>query len=214
MTTAIESLIQGYRQFRNGVYRQNEARYRSLAEQAQTPKAVIIACCDSRADPAMIFNTDPGELFVVRNVANIVPPYEPDSRHHGTSAALEFAVTALNIADVIVMGHARCGGIAALRQSLATPISGEFLPGWISLLDPVVARVARDHADLPEEDFRRKLEREAVIESLTTLRTFPFVREREASGKVRLHGWFYGIASGRLSIYDPKTGAFDDVAEG
>ncbi len=212
--TAIESLISGYRAFRAGVYRQNEARYRELAEGLQTPKAVIVACCDSRADPAMIFSTDPGELFVIRNVANIIPPYEPDSHYHGTSAALEFAVSALGIADVIVMGHARCGGIGALRQSLSSPVSGEFVPGWIGILRPLAERVARDNADLAEEDLRRALERAAVVESLRTLRTFPFVQEREAAGTLRLHGWFYGIASGKLSVYDAKTDAFEDVPEG
>ena len=213
MTTAVDSLIEGYRQFRNGVYRQNEARYRALAEGAQTPKAIIIACSDSRADPAMIFNTDPGELFVVRNVANIIPPYEAGSRFHGTGAALEFAVTGLGIGDVIVMGHARCGGINALYRSLSQPVAGEFLPNWIDVLRPVAEDVAR-HSEGTETEVLRNLEKAAVVHTIETLRTFPFIREREASGAVRLHGWFYGIASGKLSIYDPKAGAFADVAEG
>jgi carbonic anhydrase len=173
-----------------------------------------VACCDSRADPAMIFSSDPGELFVVRNVANLIPPYEPDSHYHGTSAAIEFGVTGLNIKDVIVMGHARCGGIKSLYETKqGNPAAGEFIPGWMSLVDHVADDVRKTHAHLDPSQVLRMMEMRAVVSSLDQLRTFPFIREREADGRVRLHGWFYGIATGILSIYDPVTDQFHEVSD-
>lgn len=211
---AIASLIEGYRAFRTGTYSQNIERYRALGERSQKPKAVIIACCDSRADPAMVFSADPGELFVVRNVANLVPPYEPDTHYHGTSAAIEFGITGLEIADLIVMGHARCGGIEALYESgRGNPPKGEFVSGWMSLAQGVADEVKRTHAHLDRNQMLRMMEMRAVVASLEMLRTFPFVREREADGRLRLHGWFYGIATGLLSVYDPSTDRFVEVPD-
>ncbi|MFZ3034518.1 MAG: carbonic anhydrase [Parvibaculum sp.] len=210
----IDSLIEGYRDFRTGTYKQNVERYRELGERDQKPKALIIACCDSRADPAMVFSADPGELFVVRNVANLVPPYEPDSHYHGTSAAIEFGVTGLDIKDIIVMGHARCGGIRALYESgQGNPPGGEFVADWMSLANGVAEDIRKTHPKLPPEKLVRMMEMRSVISSLEQLRTFPFVREREAAGALRLHGWFYGIASGVLSIYDPEVDEFRDVSD-
>lgn len=211
---AIGSLIEGYRTFRSGIYRQNEERYRALANRTQKPKALIISCCDSRADPAMVFSADPGELFVVRNVANLVPPYEPDSHYHGTSAAIEFGITGLEIADVIVMGHARCGGIEALYESgRGNPPKGEFVSGWMSLAKGVAEEVRKTHAHLDRDSMLRQMEQRAVLRSIEMLRTFPFVREREADGRLRLHGWFYGIGTGLLSIYDKAQDRFVDVTD-
>ena len=213
MDDAIDSLIAGYRAFRKGQYLENEERYRVLAKR-QEPKALIIACCDSRTDPAMVFQSDPGELFVVRNVANLVPPYEPDSHYHGTSAALEFGIKSLKIKDVIVMGHAACGGIEALYESAkGTPAPGDFLPNWISLADDVAKHITEKHGDLERSAALRLMEQRAVVASLDRLRTFPFVAEREAKGELKLHGWFYGIGTGLLSIYDPDTDRFTDVTE-
>lgn len=212
--SSIDDLIQGYRSFRTGTYRDKEAHYRALAERRQKPKALIIACCDSRADPSMIFSADPGELFVIRNVANLVPPYEPDSHYHGTSAALEFGVTSLNIADVIVMGHARCGGIEALyEEGCGHAPKGEFIGGWISLAKNVSDRVRQENPDLDRDSTLRKMEHGAVLRSLEMLRTFPFVREREEQGTLRLHGWFYGIGTGLLSIYNSTSGNFETVSD-
>ncbi|MBX3507422.1 MAG: carbonic anhydrase [Parvibaculum sp.] len=209
---AIESLIDGYRAFRAGTYRQNEARYQALASHRQQPKALVIACCDSRTDPAMVFQSDPGELFVVRNVANLVPPYEPDSHYHGTSAALEFGVKALKIKDIIVMGHAGCGGIEALYDDCCgKAASGDFIPSWISLAEPVAKKMLELHSEMERPAALRMLEQEAVVASLDRLRTFPFIKEREDAGELRLHGWFYGIGTGLLSIYDAELGAFRDV---
>lgn len=211
---SIESLIEGYKAFRAGTYRQNEERYRALAQSTQQPKAMIIACCDSRADPAMIFSTDPGELFVVRNVANLVPPYEPDTHYHGTSAALEFGITGLEIRDLIVMGHARCGGIKALYDSGdGNPPNGEFISSWMSLAQTAAEEVRKTYSNLEPDQMLRMLEQRAVLTSLNMLRTFPFVREREADGRLRLHGWFYGIGSGVLSRYDPAKDQFVEVTE-
>lgn len=210
----IESLIAGYRAFRSGTYRQNVDRYQALAAQRQQPKALIIACCDSRADPAMIFQSDPGELFVVRNVANLVPPYEPDSHYHGTSAALEFGVKALKIKDVVVMGHAGCGGIEALYDDCCgKTASGDFIPSWISLAEPVARRMLEMHGELDRHTALRKLEQEAVVASLDRLRTFPFIKERENAGELQLHGWFYGIGTGILSVYEPEAGRFRDITD-
>lgn len=209
---AIESLIEGYKAFRAGTYSQNVERYRELGEKVQKPKALIIACCDSRADPAMIFSADPGELFVVRNVANLVPPYEPDTHYHGTSAAIEFGIEGLGIQDIIVMGHARCGGINALYESTkGNPPKGEFVSGWMSMAQGVADEVQRTCAHLEPAQIVREMEKRAVVSSLEQLRTFPFIREREADGRLRLHGWFYGIATGLLSIYDPKTDRFSEL---
>jgi carbonic anhydrase len=211
---AIASLIEGYRAFRSGIYRQNEERYRALAARTQKPKALIIACCDSRTDPSMVLSADPGELFVIRNVANLVPPYEPDTHYHGTSAALEFGITGLGIGDLIVMGHARCGGIEALYESdRGNPPNGEFISGWMSLARGVAEDTQKTHAHLDRDQMLREMEKRAVVASLERLRTFPFVREREADGRLRLHGWYYGIGSGVLSIYDAASGRFADVSD-
>ncbi|MDP1628085.1 carbonic anhydrase [Parvibaculum sp.] len=211
---AIDSLIAGYKAFRAGTYRQNEERYQALAAKRQQPKAMIIACCDSRADPAMVFSADPGELFVVRNVANLVPPYQPDSHYHGTSAALEFGVKVLEIADLIVMGHAGCGGIEALYDAgCGHPPEGEFISNWMSLATGVETSVRHKHGELEKPRLLRMMEQGAVVQSLEMLRTFPFVAEREAAGKLRLHGWFYGIGTGILSIYDPAKDQFAPVGE-
>tara|TARA_R110002124_G_scaffold115667_1_gene271592 strand:- start:128 stop:775 length:648 start_codon:yes stop_codon:yes gene_type:complete len=208
------SLIEGYKAFRNGTYRQNVERYRALGETDQQPKALIIACCDSRADPAMIFSSDPGELFVVRNVANLVPPYQPDEHYHGTSAAIEFAIEGLNIKDVIVMGHARCGGIKALYESQhGNPPKGEFVSGWMSMAQGVAEHVHEHHADLDAAKQIRMMEMRGVVSSLDQLRTFPFIRQRETEGRLRLHGCFYGIATGVLSIYDVASDSFREVPD-
>lgn len=195
----MDRLIAGYREFRKSRWPAERARYADLAEHGQKPRALVIACSDSRADPATIFNAGPGELFVVRNVAAVVPPYETDTSHHGTSAAIAFAVLSLNVSDILVMGHAQCGGVAAaLDHSIADGVP--FLKSWIDLLEPAVQAVnAHDHT---------ALERETVKLSLTRLLEFPFIAERVRSGALKLHGARFGIADGKLEILDSKTGKF------
>lgn len=204
----MDRLLQGYREFRQGRWPAEHARYEELAHKGQKPEYLIIACGDSRSDPATIFNARPGEFFVIRNVAAIVPPYEPDlNTHHGTSAAIAFAVLALNVRNILVMGHAQCGGVAAaLNQDLAAGIP--FLAEWIALLDEAWAHSAH----IADSDARHgAMERDCVRLSLQRLRSFPFVDERVRNGSLALHGARFGIADGKLEILDQQTDTFVTV---
>ena len=204
-------LLDGYQRFRSDRYAGQGARWRELAE-GQSPVAVIIACCDSRADPATIFDTNPGEIFVVRNVANLVPPFEPGGGRHGVSAALEFAITQLEIPEIIVMGHERCGGIqASLTGQFAEAAAGEggFIADWMDLLESPRAIIAAEHGTGP--DAALLLEEAGIRQSLANLRSFPFVAEREAAGKLTLHGCHFSIFKGQLFLLDEAKGCFDPV---
>ena len=208
----IPELVEGYRRFLDGRYPEEAELYRTLAEEGQAPKTMIIACCDSRADPATIFNAHPGQFFIVRNVANLVPPCEPAGDYHGTSAALEFAVEGLKVENIVVMGHARCGGVDAYIRGLyeRRPENG-FIQRWISLLDP--ARVeALQLADAPMEQQQKALEHASIRHSIENLKTFPFVKHGLASGTLRLRGAFFDIATGELLSLDPESGAFERVS--
>ncbi len=198
----MERLIAGYREFRGQRWPQERRLYEALAKD-QEPKTFVISCCDSRVDPATIFNARPGELFVARNVANLVPPFEEGGTYHGTSAALEFAVTALKVETVLVLGHARCGGVAAALARTELP-PGSFLAQWIKLLDPALSRCA-DHAG----DRHTAIERESVRLSLERLRSFPFVEEAVQSHGLMLCGARFSIADGMLEILNPATGRFE-----
>lgn len=197
----MQRLIEGYRAFRAKRWPEEHAHYAELAK-GQAPEYLIISCCDSRVDPATIFSVRPGELFVLRNVANIVPPYEEGGGFHGTSAAISYAVLALNVRYIVVMGHAQCGGVkAALDSSLATPLP--FVGQWIELLSPAVARCGHGH-----DDSQTALEREGVRLSLERLMSFPFVAERVKVGTLSLEGARFGIADGQLELLDKDSGAF------
>jgi carbonic anhydrase len=203
--TAIEPLIDGYRRFRETRWARERERWSELAE-GQSPKVMVIACSDSRVDPAQIFDSGPGELFVARNVAALVPPYETSAGHHGVSAALEFAVTQLEIEELVVMGHGFCGGCAAALTGQfddAAHGEGHFIADWIEMLRPARDKVRAEHG----EDFRA-MELEAVRVSLANLRTFPWVAEREADGRLRLHGTYFAISDGILYRLDESSGAF------
>lgn len=203
-----ERLLQGYRAFMDGRYQSERDRYATLAEKGQRPNHLIIACCDSRAAPETIFNAGPGELFVVRNVANLVPPYAPDDKFHATSAALEFAVQALGVKHVIVMGHGRCGGIQAALNPSAEPLSpGDFIGKWMSLLTPLAAKV-KDTANLDETERQTTLERISIGNSIANLKTFPWVKSLEEQGDLQLHGAWFDISSGELWIMDQTSGEF------
>ena len=207
------NLLEGYRRFRSNRYELEKPRWRSLAE-GQTPRAIIIACCDSRADPATIFDADPGEIFVVRNVANLVPPFEKDAGRHGVSAALEFAVTQLKVPEIVVMGHERCGGIAAALTGCfhdAPAGEGGFIARWMSQIDDRAHAIAAAHGT--GADAARLLEEDSIRESLRNLRTFPFVAEREKSGKIAIIGCRFSIAEGQLYLLDEATDRFDPVSE-
>jgi carbonic anhydrase len=207
----IPELVEGYRSFLAGRYAEQATLYRRLAERGQSPKTMVIACCDSRADPALIFDAPPGGLFVLRNIANLVPPYEPDSAHHGTSAALEFAVTVIEVENILVMGHGQCGGIAAFLDKDRRPASpGDFIGRWMALLDDSQTESARADDTTPA-DRRQAAEFAAVRHSLASLMGFPFIRRRVEAGKLRLRGAWFEIASGRLLAMDPDSGEFGPV---
>lgn len=205
------NLLAGYRRFRENRYETEKGRWKELAE-GQSPRAIIIACSDSRADPATIFDTDPGEIFVVRNVANLVPPFETGGGRHGVSAALEFAVTQLNVPEIMVMGHERCGGIqAALTGCFHNAPAGEggFVSGWMSLIDEPASAIAKSHGT--DEKAARVLEEVAIRQSLKNLRTFPFVAEREREGTLKILGCHFSIGEGQLYLLDEVEDSFHPV---
>ena len=198
-----QRLHDGYLAFRAGRLAAEQSRYHDLAERGQAPETMVIGCCDSRVSPEVIFDARPGELFVVRNVANLVPPYSPDSAYHGISAAIEYAVNVLRVAHIVVLGHASCGGIQAFAEN-APP--GDFIGKWISLLAPVAAAV-RSREGTPGS-YLMRLEQASVLASIDNLRTFPFVRSPHERGQLALHGAYFGVASGELSVFDPALARF------
>ncbi len=205
-----EAMRRGYHRFRDFGWSKQRERWDELS-QGQSPKVMVIACSDSRVDPATIFDVSPGEMFVVRNVANLVPPFEAGGGRHGVSAALEFAVTQLEVEEIVVMGHGYCGGCkAALQQSFAGAVPGEggFISGWISMLDDARAEVIAKHPDTESDEALLAMEKAGVRTSIRNLRTFACVREREADERLAIHGAFFGIEDGVLSVLDENTGMF------
>jgi carbonic anhydrase len=201
-------LLDGYQSFIDGRYTLESSRYRTLADTGQKPRTMVIACCDSRAAPETIFDCGPGELFVVRNVANLVPPYTPDGEHHGTSAALEFAVQSLKVENIVVMGHGRCGGIAAVLDQDSEPLSpGDFIGRWMNLVQPA-AEVIAANTLLTASERQRAMERVSIRFSLQNLRTFPCVNILESKGRLTLHGAWFDISTGELWVMNPETGDF------
>ena len=192
----MDSLIEGYRRFRATGWQEHRRLFKELAARGQSPRAMVITCADSRLDPQLIFGTAPGEVFVVRNVANLVPPYAPDSAYHGTSAALEFAVRVLKVEHIIVLGHAQCGGITALLRG-AGKGGADFVEPWMKIATPARER-ALTMTDGDAERAQTLCEHEAIKVSLDHLMTFPWIRERAESGALTLHGWYFGIESGEL----------------
>lgn len=201
----MEHLVEGYRRFRAGHWPEYRDLYRELSQHGQKPPALVIACSDSRVDPAVVFNARPGELFVVRNVANLVPPYEEGDGLHGTSAAIEFAVKVLKVNMILVMGHGDCGGVkAALRGD---PLGdSEFLAQWINLIRPAVSKV--EHRDPNDAGSTEILERESIKLSLDRLLTFPFVAKAVEEGGLSLEGARFRVFDGRLEWLDKPTGSF------
>ncbi|MCE4222538.1 carbonic anhydrase [Methylobacterium sp. C25] len=205
-------LTEGYRSFLGERLPQERKKYQRLAE-GQDPDVLLIGCCDSRVAPEVIFDVGPGEIFTIRNVANIVPPFEEGGGYHGTSSAIEFAVQGLNVKHIVVLGHATCGGIKAYAKG-AKPLSpGDFIGKWVSLVEPAAkALEARgDSADAP--DYLTRLEFASIAQSLENLLTFGFVRERVERGDLHLHGAHFGIEKGELLIRNPGTGEFQSVVE-
>lgn len=201
----MEHLLDGYRRYRETRWPELQALHKKLAERGQSPKTLVIACADSRVDPATIFDAGPGELFVVRNVANLAPPFEEAPGFHGVSAAIEFAVLGLKVETILVLGHAQCGGVsAALQDRPRNPHS--FLDAWISLLDTAKERVSHHHGDQ-----HAALEYESIRVTLENLATFPFIRDAIADRGLKLVGARYGVADGGLEMLEPESGGFRPV---
>jgi len=201
----MQHLIDGYRRFRAERWPERREVFEHLASGGQSPRTMVIACSDSRVDPTMIFNAEPGELFILRNVANLVPPYQPDLAFHATSAALEFAVRVLEVSDLIVMGHAMCGGIRVLLHGAPDP-AGDFLLPWMRIAEPAKRRVLERASADPQSD----CEQESVKLSLENLLTFPWLAERVAAKQLILTGTIFDIRSGILAMLQPD-GTFADV---
>jgi carbonic anhydrase len=202
-----KALLDGYHNFTSQRLPAEQTRYRELAERGQSPEVMVIGCCDSRVSPEVIFDAGPGELFVVRNVANLVPVYAPDGGAHGVSAALEYAVRVLRIKHIVVLGHAQCGGIRAFIDHSAPLSPGDFIGRWMSMfIKPGETVSQRDHETL--QDFIIRIEKAAVFRSLENLLTFPFVKAPVARGELQLHGGYFGVAEGSLSVLDPATKEF------
>jgi carbonic anhydrase len=208
----LSRLIEGYRRFRETRWPEERERWTELAE-GQSPKVMILSCADSRVDPAHVFDARPGEMFVVRNIAALAPPYETSRGYHGVSAALEFAVTQLKVGEILVMGHGLCGGCAAALTGQfddTAPGQGHFIADWVHMLDSARDHVRARHDELDRDAFL-EMEREAVKVSLGNLRTFPWIAEREQTGSLKLHGAHFSIAEGRLYILDEAEWEFRPV---
>ncbi|WP_310497497.1 carbonic anhydrase [Sandarakinorhabdus sp.] len=207
-------LLEGYRRFRQGSYVEQRQRYDALANKGQAPKVLIIACSDSRVDPTRIFDAEPGQMFVIRNVANLVPPCDPDHSQHSTSAAIEYAVTQLKVHHVVVLGHARCGGIQASLDGTfedARPGEGGFIGRWMEMIASARDTIRAAAAISPDIDAASALELAAIRMSLANLRSFPFVAQAEAAGELQLQGACFDIADGVLKVLNRETGLFEAV---
>jgi carbonic anhydrase len=205
-------LIEGYRTFASQRLPTEQTRYKELSERGQSPAVMLIGCSDSRVSPEVIFDAGPGELFVVRNVANLVPVFQPDGGAHGVSAALEYAVTVLRIKHVVVMGHAQCGGIRAFIDKIEPLSPGDFIGRWMQMfIKPGEVVEQRDHESM--QDFVTRIEKAAVFRSLENLMTFPFVRNAVERGEMDLHGAYFGVAEGSLFVLDRETKEFRSVRE-
>jgi carbonic anhydrase len=208
-----DQLRDGYANFRAGRYLSESERYRRLGEGSQKPRIMIIACCDSRAAPETIFDAGPGEMFVVRNVANLVPPYTPDGGHHSTSAALEFGVMSLGVRHIVVMGHGRCGGIRAAVQDSSPLTHTDFIGSWMRAIKDVTRIVPREEG-ADDALHERHIERASIEHSLANLRTFPWIRMKENKRELALHGVWFDISMGELHAYDEDEARWAAVGGG
>lgn len=208
MTDFPEKLLTGYHNFANTLFSSERQRYRQLADEGQRPEIMVIACCDSRAAPEVIFDTRPGEIFVMRNVANQVPPFQPDGEYHATSAALEYAVQSLKVKHIVVLGHGRCGGICAALDMASEPLSSDdFIGRWMGLLRPAVEAVSAN-ALMTRHERQIALERISLRYSIANLRTFPWVNRLEQGGELQLHAAWFDISSGELWVLDQNSNEF------
>jgi carbonic anhydrase len=207
----ITQLIQGFQRFREQHFEKHDTLYQQLVTEGQTPQVLVVACCDSRVDPALVFDCDPGDLFVIRNVANLVPPLEGHSGHHGTTAAIEYGVSTLGVKHIVILGHAHCGGIDALVKTGGVGTPGSYIDDWMSLVESARAEVISEMPHAPIEEQERACEQRAILVSLENLKTFPWIRERVEDGSLMLHGWYFDIEHGQLLNYDATTRSFESV---
>jgi carbonic anhydrase len=206
-----QRLIDGYSAFLRERLPREQSRFRELAETGQHPEIMVIGCADSRVSPEVIFDARPGELFVARNVANLVPPYSPDGATRAMSAALEFAVQALKVKHIVVLGHAQCGGIRAFAEQTAPLSPGDFIGRWMALIAPAAEAVG-PRGDRPLADYLTRLEQASVIKMVDNLMTFPYIKSLVERGRLTLHGAYFGVATGELSVLDKKSSEFRRVA--
>ncbi|OGT35424.1 MAG: carbonic anhydrase [Gallionellales bacterium RIFOXYD2_FULL_52_7] len=206
-----QPLIEGFLRFRDNRFPSDDVEYLRLFAEGQKPKFLIVGCCDSRVDPAIIFDCAPGELFVVRNVANLVPPNEERVGHHGTTAALEYGVCNLGVEHIVVLGHAHCGGIQTLLKTGGAVNPDSFIDDWMKLVDSARVSVEQDYADASAEQRQSACEQRAILVSLGNLLTFPWIEQRVAEGTLRLHGWYLDINHGQLLGYNATTGQFEPL---
>ena len=204
----IKSLLDGYGRFKKNEYKHQKELYLQLEKEGQSPKVLFISCCDSRCDPSIITDASPGELFMVRNVANLVPKYKVDGNKHGTSAAIEFAVRNLEVEHIIVMGHAQCGGVKFLLESAGKDIEDDFLTSWMETATEACDHIISIGNQDKKVDLQLALEYETVRLSLRNLMTFDWIRERVIADTLQLHGWYFGVAKGELHRLDPVTSQF------
>jgi len=204
-----EILRTRYQRFKDGDFQPNAADFEQMAEIGQSPDVMVVSCCDSRVPPEAIFSSGPGDMFVVRNVANLVPPFETCGRYHGVSAALEFAVLNLAVKHIVIMGHSGCGGIkTALDQNAAEQTELKFISNWMSMLDDVKLRVLSANQTSDKKHIQAELELHGIQASLKNLRTFPFIKELEDQGELNLHGAHFEVGTRLLTVLDEETGKF------
>lgn len=209
----MDKLVDGYRRFHNHYF---AAEGRQLFDElmlGQKPSTLVIACSDSRVDPAIVMDCKPGDLFVVRNVANLVPPYEKGGGYHGVSAALEFAVCALAVEHIIVLGHRQCGGIKALFEGIPEGMEGEFIKPWVNMAKRAADRVREEHPHATEDESLCHCEMAGILVSLENLRTFPFIRKQLEQNQLKLHGWYFDIGSGEMRAYSDENLKFEPLID-
>ncbi len=204
----VTKFLNGIEAFQKHHFGENPELASTLAD-GQSPQALLIGCCDSRVDPALLTDSEQGDLFILRNIANMVPPYLKSDNYHGVSSSIEYAVCFLEVSDIIILGHSDCGGIGALMASASGEETGEFVGKWVSIAASARDKVLKEMADETPEKQARACEKEAILVSMKNLMTFPWVRERVANGKLSLHGWYYNMGTGQLKYYNQLTGEFE-----
>ncbi len=204
----VTKFLDGIENFQQQHFGENPELANTLIE-GQKPQALLIGCCDSRVDPAVLLNCDLGDLFILRNIANLVPPYLKSDDYHGVSSSIEYAVCHLEVSDVIILGHSECGGIEALMESTNSGDMGEFIGKWVNIAASARDKVLQELPEAPQDKQARACEKEAILVSLKNLMSFPWVKERVAKGQLSLHGWYYNIKTGQLRYYNQLTGEFE-----